>query len=216
MTKPAHTNPIHSPMSFTRFEAFTDGVFAIVITLLVIEIKVPDIAGATLTETIHRLLQLWPHLLSYVTSFAVIGVLWLNHNALFHFVRRVDRGTLLLNLLLLMCLAFIPFTTELIGTNAQSQPAVMIYGLWLCVTGLVYNALWGYMAWKHIVPLQLASRSAVRAASFWSIGYPLAYLVASLLSFASLRLSVLLYAAIPVFYLLPSRIDKLLTKGHSA
>ena len=104
-----------SLMSLNRFEAFSDGVFAIAVTLLVLEIKAPDLSEATSSEAITKLLQVFPHILSYITSFIVIGVLWINHHALFHFLKRVDRTALAINLLLLMCVAFIPYPTALIG-----------------------------------------------------------------------------------------------------
>lgn len=197
-------------MSFTRFEAFSDGVFAIAITLLVIEIHVPDITGHSFSEAMQELWHLAPHFISYLTSFMVIGVIWLNHNALFHFVKRVDRTILLLNLVLLMCIAFIPFTTALVGNHPNSQPAVFLYGLWLTLLGVVWNTLWACMVRRHILPTNLAPRAAVRAASLWSVGYPIGYLTAAMLSFLHPVISVILYALIPLIYLLPSPIDALL------
>jgi len=96
-------------MSLNRFEAFSDGVFAIAVTLLVLEIKAPDLTHATSSEAVTKLLQIFPHVLSYITSFIVIGVIWINRHALFHFLKRVDRTVLVIDLLLLMCVAFIPY-----------------------------------------------------------------------------------------------------------
>jgi len=92
------------------------------VTLLVIEIKAPDLSQATSSEAITKLLQVLPHVLSYATSFIVIGVIWINHHALFHFIKRVDRTILVINLLLLMCVAFIPYPTALIGDMARLCP----------------------------------------------------------------------------------------------
>ena len=79
-------------MNLSRFESFSDGVFAIAITLLVLDFGIPDLPRtAGNVEIVRRLLSLWPNFLGYVTSFIVIGVLWINHHALFHFLRRVDR-----------------------------------------------------------------------------------------------------------------------------
>ena len=80
-----------SLMSFSRFEAFSDGVFAIAITLLALEIRIENITNATSEQVGKALLNLFPHILSYSTSFIVIGVIWLNHHALFHFLKRIDR-----------------------------------------------------------------------------------------------------------------------------
>ncbi|MBD0355512.1 MAG: DUF1211 domain-containing protein, partial [Rubrobacteraceae bacterium] len=98
-----------------RIEAFSDGVFAIAITLLVIEIGVPHLdeesEGTTLIEA---LLQQWPSYLGYAISFLQIGVIWANHHNRFRFIVRSDHILLFLNILFLMCVAFIPFTTALL------------------------------------------------------------------------------------------------------
>jgi uncharacterized membrane protein len=194
-------------MNLNRFEAFSDGVFAIAMTLLVIEIKVPDLSQATASTAINVLIQTAPHILSYITSFLVIGVLWLNHHALFHLLKRVDRIALTINLVLLMCVAFIPFPTALIGEYGKLQPIVMFYGLTLSLTGIVYNVR--QYLWSH----RQVERRFIYQASLWSIGYPIFYLIASLLSLSNPTLSTILYILIPLFYLFPSVIDQRV--GHS-
>lgn len=152
-------------MSLNRFEAFRDGVFAIAMTLLVIEIKVPDLSEATASTAINTLIHTVPHILSYITSFLVIGVIWLNHNALFHLLKRVDRTVLTINLVLLMCIAFIPFPTAAIGEYGSLQPIVMFYGLTLSLTGIVYNVLWFYAVRQYLWGHQ-RSRSAFHLSGF--------------------------------------------------
>jgi uncharacterized membrane protein len=131
-----------SLMSLNRFEAFSDGVFAIAATLLAIEIRIADLSHASPTAIWRELLHLVPHVLTYATSFIVIGVIWLNHHALFHFLKRVDRITLTLNLFLLMCIAFIPCSTAIVGLYSQYPRIVGFYGFSLAITGYVYNVLW--------------------------------------------------------------------------
>lgn len=196
-------------MSLNRFEAFSDGVFAIAVTLLVLEIKAPDLSQATSSEAITKLLQVFlPHILSYITSFIVIGVLWINHHALFHFLKRVDRTVLVINLLLLMCVAFIPYPTALIGEFGSSLPVVVFYGLSLALTGFVYNLLWFYVVHRYIRSEGLIHQRSTRKATIWSLSYPISYLIAAGLAFVSLNLSIVLYVLIPLFYLLPGIIDK--------
>lgn len=195
-------------MNLNRFEAFSDGVFAIAMTLLVIEIKVPDLSQAKASTAINTLIQTAPHILSYITSFLVIGVLWLNHHALFHLLKRVDRIALTINLVLLMCIAFIPFPTALIGEYGKLEPIVMFYGLTLSLTGIVYNVLWFYVVRQYLWSHPQADRRFIYQASFWSIGYPIFYLIASLLSLSNTTLSTILYILIPLFYLFPSVIDR--------
>lgn len=204
-----HGNSRQVPlMSLNRFEAFSDGVFAIAVTLLVLEIKAPDLSQATSSEAITKLLQGFPHILSYITSFIVIGVLWINHHALFHFLKRVDRTVLVINLLLLMCVAFIPYPTALIGEFGSSLPVVVFYGLSLALTGFVYNLLWFYVVHRYILTEGLIHPKSIRQATIWSLSYPISYLIAAGLAFVSLNLSLVLYVLIPLFYLLPGIIDR--------
>jgi uncharacterized membrane protein len=197
-----------SLMSLNRFEAFSDGVFSIAVTLLVFGIKTPNLVQATSFEATTKLLQVLPHILSYITSFIVISVIWLHHHALFHFLKRVDRTILVINLLLLMCIAFIPYPTALIGEFASSLPVVVFYGLSLALTGFVYNVLWFYVVRRYIKREGLIRQRAIQQATLWSLSYPLSYLIAVGLAFVSLNLSILLYVLIPLFYLLPGTIDR--------
>jgi uncharacterized membrane protein len=201
-----------SLMSLSRFEAFSDGVFAIAATLLALEIRVADLSSSTSQEVWRELLHLFPHTISYATSFIVIGVIWLNHHALFHFVKRVDRVSLTINLFLLMCIAFIPSSTAIVGKYSQFPVVVSFYGLSLAVTGLVYNALWFYVLHRYIKSENLIQRHLIRQASIWSTSYPICYFLSALLALVNSRLSLVLYAAISLFYLLPGVIDRQLTR----
>ena len=198
-------------MSFSRFEAFSDGVFAIAITLLALEIRIENIANATSEEVRNALLNLIPH---YGTSFIVIGVIWLNHHALFHFLKRVDRVSLTINLFLLMCIAFIPCSTAILGTYRQ-DPLVAFYDFSLAITGFVYNILWFYVLNQYIKSENLISSHIIRRASIWSMGYPIAYVIAALLASVNSSLSLMLYGSISLFYLLPGVIDRQLTNFES-
>jgi uncharacterized membrane protein len=111
-------------MNLNRFEAFSDGVFAIAMTLLVIEIKVPDLSQATASTAINALIHTVPHILSYITSFLVIGVLWLNHHALFHLLKRVDRIVLTINLVLLINTSD-SFGTGMLREQSQKIPGIL-------------------------------------------------------------------------------------------
>ena len=130
----------------TRLEAFSDGVFAIAITLLILEIKVP--AGPETQEhgLWRALLGQWPSYVGYVISFATIGIMWVNHHALFKYIRRVDRALLLANLLLLMTISFLPYPTAVLAEHlpdADSRtPAAVFYGGTLVVIAISFNVLW--------------------------------------------------------------------------
>jgi uncharacterized membrane protein len=201
-----------SLMSLSRFEAFSDGVFAIAATLLALEIRITNLPNMTPELIRQELLHLFPHILSYATSFTVIGVIWLNHHALFHFLGRVDRISLTVNLFLLMCVAFIPCSTAIVGQYNQYPIVVAFYGFSLAFTGLVYNLLWFYVLNRYIKSENLIQRHLVRQATIWSISYPMSYLLSALLAWTNSTLSLILYAAISLFYLLPGVIDQQLTR----
>lgn len=130
-----------------RIEAFSDGVFAIAITLLVLEISVPESEFDNLWEGIANQ---WPSYLAYVTSFATIGGLWLAHHAIFRRLSTADATVTRLNILLLMLVSFLPFPTKLVAetidkTNAE-RAAVIFYGLALLAISIVSSAVWRHAA----------------------------------------------------------------------
>ncbi|NJL56438.1 DUF1211 domain-containing protein [bacterium] len=116
-------------VSPSRLEALSDGVFAIVITLLVLELRVPELSSRLANDQLlTALVALLPKLLGYITSFLMIAIYWVAHHNVFHLLQRCDRICLWLNLLFLMCLAFIPFPTALLGEYPQTQVAISVYG----------------------------------------------------------------------------------------
>jgi uncharacterized membrane protein len=134
-------------METGRLEAFSDGVIAIAITLLVLEINVPvETHGELWTE----LLSQWPSYLAYLISFAVIGIIWVNHHAILSLVARVDRPLLYLNLLLLLTVAGIPFPTALVAEHLRSpgidaKVATAVYGGWATLVALSFNLTWRWI-----------------------------------------------------------------------
>src|SRR6476661_2854004 len=119
-------------MRKTRLEAFSDGVFAIIITIMVLELKIPH------TENISDLKPLIPIFISYVLSFIYVGIYWNNHHHLFHFVERVDGKLLWANLHLLFWLSLFPFATGWMGENHFSTWPVALYGVVLLMAGVAY------------------------------------------------------------------------------
>src|SRR5436190_1571551 len=129
-----------------RVEALSDGVIAIAITLLVLEIKVPENAGDDLP---HQLAEQWPSYVSYVVSFFVIGVIWLNHHALLAHLARVDRPLMSLNLFLLFTIALIPWPTNLLATYMREggdaeRVAALVYAGTMTLMGIAFGAIWTY------------------------------------------------------------------------
>ncbi len=127
-----------------RVETFSDGVFAIAITLLVLTIAQPT----DYAELAHQLAQRWPSLAAYVVSFLVIGIMWVNHHAIFSRLRLVDRAMFYLNLLLLMTIVFIPYPTEVFGDALRrgkgAETAAVFYSVTMTVNALAWAAVWLY------------------------------------------------------------------------
>jgi uncharacterized membrane protein len=131
-------------MSKDRLETFSDGVFAIAITLLVLTIAQPS----DYTSLAHELGKRWPSLAAYVVSFIVIGIMWLNHHTVFNHLAQLDRGIFYLNLLLLMTIVFIPYPTGVFGEALRkgegAKTAAVFYSLVMTVNACMWAALWLY------------------------------------------------------------------------
>lgn len=126
-----------------RIVFFSDAVFAIAITLLALEIRLPEIAGRGNAELLEGLLSIYPEYLSFIVSFLVIGNFWLVHHRQFHYIERYDTPLILINLFILMLIAFIPFPTVIISENGN-RIATIFYALTMCVAGLLLFLLWFY------------------------------------------------------------------------
>jgi uncharacterized membrane protein len=185
----------------TRLETFSDGVFAIAATLLVLEFSVHEAPGADLG---HQLLHLWPSYLAYVTSFLTIGIIWINHHYCVATLARCDRVLMFLNLLLLLTVGFLPFPTKLVAQYLQQsgdQAAVLAYCATFVVMSIVYNTWWRYASGNRRLIRDDVPDSTVRAISrAFNPGVPM-YTVVFLIAFASPLASVILTFAIAAFYL---------------
>ena len=133
-----------------HLEALTDAVFAIVMTLLVLEISIPEIAQSSLqAELPRRLIELWPKLYSYVLSFIVLGLLWSLHHISFHYIKRSNIVLVWLNIIFLMFVALIPFSTSLIGNYGTEQLSLVIYASNILFAAVVRIIIWAYATGKY-------------------------------------------------------------------
>lgn len=192
-------------MSTSRLEAFSDGVFAIAATLLVLELHVPPVGSGQLFAL---LVAQWPSYAAYAVSFLTIGIIWVNHHAMFALVRRVDRPLLFLNLLLLLVIAVIPFPTAVVGqwiTDSQDAPvAAALLGVVFLVMGLSFGAIWLYAVGHHELALEGIKPALARSAiPRFTIGN-LVYLVGIGLAFVSPLLSLLVYGLVAIYYVFPT------------
>ena len=193
-----------------RVEAFSDGVYAIAITLLVLEIRVPAPGALGPGGLGAALLGQWPQYLAFLTGFATIGVMWINHHRLFTLIRRVDSALLGLNLLLLLGISALPFPTALIAEYAalpgpDATVAAAVYsstGIWIA---LCYNLLWRYAAAGDRLLGAHVDRASADAISRQYWFGPLFYAVAFALAFVSVPVCLLLQLGLAVFFALPQQ-----------
>ncbi|MDX6512619.1 MAG: potassium channel family protein [Gaiellaceae bacterium] len=200
-------------MGTGRLEAFSDGVFAIAITLLILEIRVPANSGARLGDD---LLHIWPSYFAYVTSFLTIGIMWINHHALFQRIGRVDRMLLLINTLFLMLVAFVPFPTRLVAEHlhgAGERDAALAYGITFVITALFFNAFWLYASrGRRLIPESIPQARIDEITRGYAPGVFI-YGAATLVALASPIAAIGLFLAIAVFYALPESLwDRMLRR----
>lgn len=185
-----------------RVEAFSDGVFAVAITLLVFSITTPHVGDGKL---LHALLHQWPAYASYAVSFLTVGIIWMNHHDMFVHIARTDRPLLVINLLLLMAVAFIPFPTSLLSQyidhgGADARAAAFLYAATMTVMAIAFFGVWSYVVLRGL--LHTARIDPVRARSTiprWGVGL-LVYAVAMGLALVSPKLDLALFAIIAIFY----------------
>jgi uncharacterized membrane protein len=185
----------------TRLETFSDGVFAIAATLLVLEIGIDTADGHDLGSA---LLDIWPSYLAYATSFLVIGIIWLNHHHCVSLIGRVDRPFLFINLLLLLVVSFIPFPTRLVAEYLDKpgeRQAVLAYAVTNLLMSVTYSLWWRYARTRRrLIPDGVADSRLRAVDRAFTPGVP-AYAFVLGLTFASPLAAVLVTLAIAVFYL---------------
>jgi uncharacterized membrane protein len=190
----------------SRFESFSDAVFAFAITLLALGFVLPTFGLRTNGALAAALLHLWPNLIAYALSFSVIGLMWQNHHALFRFVVQIDRRTVFWNLLLLAGTVLIPFATTTLGSYPTFSAAAFFYGAVLSTCATFYNLMLG-----HLVRMNAFGPEIDRAAIEETVrGYRLAWIIyagATLIALVLPLLSFGLFLAIVIYFLVPRGAD---------
>ncbi|MCW7944600.1 hypothetical protein AAW14_21965 [Streptomyces hygroscopicus] len=186
----------------SRVEAFSDGVFAIAITLLILEIKVPKVGEHG--GLWHALGAQWPSYAAYVVSFLVIGIMWVNHHQLFSYVARVDRTLMFLNLLVLMVVAAVPWPTamlaEYLREGEASHVAAAVYSMVMVVMAFTFQALWWHLTRTgHLFDSRVDAPAARATRVRFALG-SLAYPLTVGLSFVSAPLTLAAHGLIALYY----------------
>jgi uncharacterized membrane protein len=190
-----------------RMEAFSDGVFAIIITLLVLDLRVPrvtELHGGSLGAT---LFDQWPTYVAFTISFLQVGVVWANHHTMFHYIIRTDHKLLVYNLLLLLGVAVLPFTTALLaeyirGDDGQRRLAAQIYSGALMAVGVAFNAIWQHALAARLVHPRADPHRLYALRRHWLL-VPALYATAFALAFVDVYVSIAMYLVLLLYYALP-------------
>lgn len=190
-----------------RIEAFSDGVFAVAATLLVLDLKVPhDVAGGQ--GLVRALAAQWPSYLAFVTSFAFIGIMWINHHRLFTLIRRSDNLLLIFNGLLLLGVTVVPFVTAVVAEYIPRDGAAVaaaVYSGTYTVVAVFFNLLWRHASHKNRLLDRKADPGMIDAITRGYRFGPLLYLVTFVLAFVSVPASLAMNLALAIFFALPSQ-----------
>ncbi|GER90857.1 DUF1211 domain-containing membrane protein [Dictyobacter vulcani] len=193
-----------------RLEAFSDGVFAVAITLLVLDIKLPyaDSSGKLLgnSELWQAIFEQWPMLLAFVTSFFTIGIMWLNHHRIFKHIKHSDTSLVFLNIILLMLIVFIPVPTALLVeyiTHPELNTAALLYSGTFFAMALCFNLLWRYASYKGRLLGQQVDMDGVNKISRQYLFGPLVYIIALAIAWINTPASLIFNLLLAIFFALP-------------
>ena len=185
-------------LSFERVVFFSDAVFAIVITLLVLEIKPPHLEHPDEITLRHALFELLPKFTGFVVSFLIVGMMWIEHHRIFRYIGHYDGGLLWRNLLMLLCVSFVPFPTALFSEFYFSRTAFVLYTASFACVALTKLWIWHYAVGNGLVGpgVSDAVRKRIGRRS-WAV--PMACALAIILSLVSVFIAPIAFALIPLF-----------------
>jgi len=187
-----------------RLETFADGVMAIAITLLILEVHVPQTAGRSLGTALARQ---WPSYAGFLVSFLTIGIIWVNHHHMFKLIARSNHAFLMLNVVFLMTICVLPFPTALVADYVRNPDgrtvATVVYGGVMTAIAIMFNVVWRYAATNHRLMVPGISDEALAKMSRNYLVGPVVYGTATLVAFAEPYISLGVFAALAVYWLLP-------------
>jgi uncharacterized membrane protein len=194
-----------------RVEAFSDGVFAVAITLLVLNIVQPSAQYLTDDKLPAYIIGQWPTLLAFITSFATVGVMWISHHKMFNRIKYVDNTLLALNLLLLLIVVFIPYPTALLAQQYIKHPeghsAAIFYTGTNVLLAISFNLIWYYASHKHRLLRDDADLEDTRAISRQYIFGPIVNLLVFGLAWINVPISILLNLLLALFFGIAGRLS---------
>jgi len=188
-------------MNKNRLENFSDGVFAIAVTLLILNVHIPNTKGLVNHQLNHALFSILPHMVTFAFSFLVIGVFWVSHHRIFSFVRIADSTLLWLNIVYLLFIAVIPLTAAILSENPFLPSAILLYTITLLIIALMHFVLLEYMLRNKTLKHEALTRDIYKAAQQTAIVGPICYVIAALASFVNVYISFFFILGAMVFYI---------------
>lgn len=196
--------PVH------RLEALGDGIFAVAMTILVLELKVPEIKSNSWSDFMEAAREVWLDFLCYAISFVVLGIMWFGHKMMFEFIGRMNRYFIFLGILFYLVVCLVPFSTKLLAGHATEWYAITIYGLNLSLCNLTLYAQWNYGIKRKSLLEKEVPQDLLNYANLLFLISPVDYVIAIIFGFWFPWVSILIFVLTPVLYLLPGKMDKYL------
>jgi len=215
MIPSSHTENVEG-LGKQRIEALSDGIFAFAMTLLVLDVKIPKLPEPLVNQGVlaQTLLDLWPKFLTFAMSFVTLGFFWAAHHGYSHFLKRTDRYFLWINLLFLLIVVFMPFSTDLLGDYPRHRIAEMVYGCNMMALGLTLYWQWAYATSGRRLVGDNLEPELVRKGKRRILMGVLLNICAVLLALVNPAISLVLYVLFPIIYMVPSGIDRHWTHPH--
>lgn len=182
-----------------RVEALTDGIFSVVMTILILSLVVPILTGPNLSQTqlLQEILSLVPTILVYVFSFTVLLTMWIGHNNIFRYLHTMNPRIMWLNGIFLMLIGAVPFSTAFFGRYTLEQPAILLYAINFLLLAIIYRLFYGYLKSHHYESKDEVLERTLRY-SWFSFAI---FIAAIVFSFVSPYISLGFFALMPIFYI---------------
>jgi uncharacterized membrane protein len=197
-----------------RIEALSDGIFAIVMTLLILEFHVPNLPlNAPNVDVAPALLTLWPKFLSYIVTFVSLGFFWVGHHIMYHAIRRADRTLLWLNIFYFMFVSLLPFSTSVLNAFPEAFVAPLFFGANLAIIGWILFFQWSYANSQPDMLADFVSaeyRTTVRSRM---LIVPVATTLTVFICFWSVGISLAIYLLLLPLYMLPAKLEDAKSEG---
>ena len=207
LTHEGHSRKAHVLENTSRIEAFSDAIIAIAMTILILEVHVPQLSDTSTASVIQGLMEVLPHFLSFALSFVTLAVIWVNHHTFFHSLRGTDGALQWYNNNLMFWVCVIPFVTAFLGAHPFVPIVVALYGVVMALMAGAFSLMVHYVFFRtDLLPESISLRARTMEARRSLVGVSLYALSIPLALFAP-TLSLILFAAVILIYLLPNPFD---------